>query len=84
MTRYQISKLLHEVSRDRSLAGRLASSPEEVFKTYRLSEEEAEAIRHRQLRRLYDWGVNPSILLKAAMAMQIGFPQEYLELMNPD
>jgi hypothetical protein len=82
MSVYQVTKLLHEVSRDRSLAERLATNPDEVFQEYQLSAEEADAIRHRRLRKLYEWGVNPYVLLKGALALGIGFPQEYLELIN--
>lgn len=82
MSVYQVNKLLHDASRDPNLAERLKTHPDEVFKTYRLSDEEANAIRNRQLRKLYDSGVNPYILLKGAIALGIGFPQEYLQLMN--
>ncbi len=82
MSVYQVTKLLHEVSRDRHLAERLATTPDEVFSAYRLSEEEANAIRQRQLRKLYEWGVNPYVLVKGAIALGIDFPREYLQLMN--
>jgi hypothetical protein len=78
---YRITKLLHDVSRDRSLAERLSANPEEVFKEYHVSGEEADAIRQRQLRKLYEWGVSPYVLLKGALALGIDFP-EYMRIMN--
>jgi hypothetical protein len=79
---YQVNKLLNDMSRDRELAGRLMTEPNKVFQDYRLSEQEAEAIRLRKLGVLLDMKVNPYVLLKAAMAMRVDFPGEYLQLVN--
>ena len=79
---YQVNKLLNDMSRDRGLAARVSSEPNEVFQQYHLSEQEAEAIRQRRLGTLLEMKVNPYVLLKAAMAMQIDFPGEYLQLVN--
>ncbi|GBC82815.1 Gallate dioxygenase [bacterium HR10] len=81
MSVYRVNKLLHEVSQDRRLAERLATDPDEVFREYGLSAEEAEAIRNRRLRTLYEWGVNPYILLKGALALGVSV-QEYPQRMN--
>ncbi len=81
MSVYRVNKLLHEVSRDRRLAERLVTDPDEVFREYELSAEEAEAIRNRRLRTLYKWGVNPYILLKGALALGVSV-QEYPQRMN--
>lgn len=81
MSIYRVNKLLHEVSRDRRLAERLATDPDEVFREYELSAEEAEAIRNRRLRALYEWGVNPYILLKGALALGVSV-LEYPQRMN--
>jgi hypothetical protein len=79
---YQVNKLLNEISRDIALAERLATKPDEVFQEYRLSDQEAAAIRDRRLGLLLDMKVNPYVLLKAAIALRIGFPAEYLQLVN--
>jgi len=79
---YQVNKLLNDMSRDRELAGRVMTEPNKVFQQYRLSDQEAEAIRLRKLGVLLDMKVNPYVLLKAAMAMRVDFPGEYLQLVN--
>jgi hypothetical protein len=79
---YQVNKVLNDMSRDRGLVERIATEPNAVFEQYRLSEQEAEAIRERKLGTLLDMKVNPYVLLKAAMAMRIDFPGEYLQLVN--
>ena len=68
MSLYQVNKLLRDVNRSMELANRCQSDPEGVFKQYELTAEEQEAIKGWQVRKLYDMGANPLLLLVYSMA----------------
>jgi hypothetical protein len=68
MSLYQVNKLLRDVNRSMELANRCQSDPEGVFQQYELTAEEQEAIKGWQVRKLYDMGANPLLLLVYSMA----------------
>jgi hypothetical protein len=75
---YGLHKLLWELRRDPTLVERFRADPEAVMRSYGLSEEEMQALREKDFRRLYQAGANPYILLFGALNM--GIPrQEYYQ-----
>jgi hypothetical protein len=68
MSLYQVNKLLRDVNRSAELAQRCQTELDEVLPQYDLTPEEREAIKGWQVRRLYDMGANPLLLLVYSMA----------------
>ena len=61
-----LQKLIYELNRDSSLQELFASNREDLLSRYRLSDEEADAIRRGDIGKLYILGVNGQILLQFA------------------
>ena len=82
MSRYQIDKLLRDLRRDSQLASRFRDNIEGVLDSYGLEEEERELLRRWEIRKLYDRGVNPLLLLLAhgPAGKQM---RDYSSAMNP-
>lgn len=68
MSLYQVNKLLRDINLSNELAQRCQSEPETVLQNYDLTVEEQEAIRGWQVRKLYNMGANPLLLLVYSMA----------------
>ena len=68
MSLYQVNKLLRDINRSMELAHRCQSEPEVVLQQYELTAEEQAAIKGWQVRKLYDMGANPLLLLVYSMA----------------
>ena len=68
MSRYQVDKFLRDVNRDRALAQRWREGAETAFDGYQLSAAEREALKGWEVRRLYEMGANPLLLLLSSMA----------------
>ncbi|HZO80696.1 MAG TPA: hypothetical protein VFB33_03295 [Candidatus Binataceae bacterium] len=68
MSRYQMDKFLRDVNRDQTLARRWREGAAEVFDGYALSAEERAALARWEVRRLYEMGANPLLLLLSSMA----------------
>jgi Aromatic-ring-opening dioxygenase LigAB, LigA subunit len=68
MSLYQVNKLLRDMNCSMELANRCQSDPEAVLQQYELTAEEQEAIKGWQVRKLYDMGANPFLLLVSSMA----------------
>jgi hypothetical protein len=82
MSRYQVDKLLRDLRRDGQLAARFRDDIESVLDGYQLEVEERELLKRWDVRRLYDRGVNPLLLLLAhgPAGKQM---REYAAAMNP-
>jgi hypothetical protein len=65
MSRYQVDKLLRDIRRDNQLATRFRDDIDSVLANYRLDTEERELLKRWEIRKLYDRGVNPLLLLLA-------------------
>lgn len=83
MSVYQVNKLLRDVNMSVDLAQRCQAEPEAVFRSYDLSTEEQDAIKGWQVRKLYDMGANPLLLLVYSMASGKDLPT-YVKAMNPN
>ena len=68
MSLYQVNKLLRDVNCSAALAQRCQTEPDEVLHKYDLTPEEREALKGWQVRKLYDLGANPLLLLVYSMA----------------
>jgi len=68
MSLYQVNKLLRDINRSAELAQRCRTESEAVLQHYDLTAEEREAIEGWQVRKLYDMGANPLLLLVCSMA----------------
>jgi hypothetical protein len=82
MSRYQVDKLLRDIRRDNQLAARFRDDIDSVLDNYSLEAEERELLRRWEVRKLYDRGVNPLLLLLAhgAAGKQM---RDYGAAMNP-
>ena len=65
MSRYQVDKLLRDLRRDNQLAVRFREDKDRVLANYKLDAEECELLKRWEIRKLYDRGVNPLLLLLA-------------------
>jgi Aromatic-ring-opening dioxygenase LigAB, LigA subunit len=65
MSRYQVDKLLRDVRRDTQLASRFRDDVDSVLGNYKLEPDERELLKRWEIRKLYDRGVNPLLLLLA-------------------
>jgi hypothetical protein len=81
MSRYQIDKLLR---RDDVLAERFRTDAETVMDGYKLEAEERNLLKHWEIRKLYDLGANPLLLLLAHGPAAGKSMQDYIAVMNPD
>ncbi len=63
MSRYQVDKFLRDLNRDDELAARWRGDAEAALRGYDLSSAEREALERWDVRRLYDMGANPLLLL---------------------
>ena len=68
MSLYQVNKLLRDVNCSAELAQRCQTEPDAVLHKYDLTLEEREALKGWQVRKLYDMGANPLLLLVYSMA----------------
>jgi hypothetical protein len=84
MSRYQIDKLLHDLRRDEGLAASFRADAEKVMDRYKLEAEERDLLKQWELRKLYDYGVNPLLLLLAHGPAAGKSMQDYIAVMNPD
>jgi hypothetical protein len=82
MSCYQVNKLLRDIRRDKQLAARFREDIEGVFANYALETEERELLKRWEIRKLYDRGVNPLLLLLAhgPAGRQM---RDYSNAMNP-
>ncbi len=65
MSRYQVDKLLRDIRRDAQLATRFRTDIDGVLANYKLEADECELLKRWEIRKLYDRGVNPLLLLLA-------------------
>ncbi len=65
MSRYQVDKLLRDIRRDPDMALRFRDNVDSVLAAYQLDSEERELLKRWEIRKLYDRGVNPLLLLLA-------------------
>jgi hypothetical protein len=81
MSLYQVNKLLRDINRSLELARRCQSDPEVVLQQYDLTPDEREAITDWRVRKLYDMGANPLLLLVYSLASGKDLPA-YVTAMN--
>jgi len=62
MSIYQINKILYLTDNDADFRKRIKEDPEEVLKTFRLSEEERDALTSGAVGKLYQMGVHTFLL----------------------
>jgi hypothetical protein len=68
MSLYQVNKLFRDLNLSAELSRRCRTEPDAVLQGYDLTPEEQEAIKHWQVRKLYDMGANPLLILMYSMA----------------
>lgn len=81
MSLYQVNKFLRDINCSADLAQRCKTAPDTVLQEYTLSGEEHEALKHWQVRELYDMGANPLLLLVYSMATGKDLPT-YVKALN--
>lgn len=68
MSLYQVNKLLRDLNGSAALPPRCRTDPDALLQSYDLTPEERDAIKGWQVRKLYDMGANPLLLLVSSMA----------------
>jgi aromatic-ring opening dioxygenase LigAB LigA subunit len=81
MTLYRLQKLIFELNRDPAVQEAFTLDREAVLLRYRLSEEEADAIRRDDIGKLYILGVNGQILMHFAAWRGFAW-DEYIQAMK--
>jgi hypothetical protein len=81
MTLYRLQKLLYELNRDGHVQEAFLKDREGLLAEYRLSDEEAEAIRSDDVGKLYILGVNGQILMHFAAWRGLAW-DEYIQAMK--
>lgn len=67
----QLNMIASDMIRDRELAKKLTDDPEYFARNYRLSSDEYEALKDRNLLRLYELGLHPFLLVRFAGMMGV-------------
>jgi hypothetical protein len=81
MSLYALQKLLYELNRDARARDDFVADPEALLARFRLSREEADAIRNDDIGLLYVLGVNGQILMHFAAWRGLGWDQ-YIQAMK--
>jgi len=81
MTLYRLQKLLYELNRDPRVQEGFLNDRERLLSEYRLTNEEAEAIRSDDVGKLYILGVNGQILMHFAAWRGLAW-DEYIQAMK--
>ena len=81
MSLYALQKLLYELNRDRAVQDSYLADREAVLGRYRLSEEEADALRGDDIGKLYILGVNGQILMHFAAWRGLNW-DDYIQAMK--
>ncbi|HEX4208825.1 MAG TPA: hypothetical protein VHY56_00415 [Candidatus Binataceae bacterium] len=83
MSRYQVDKFLRDLRRDDQLAAAFRADAEAVMDGYELESHERALLKHWEIRKLYDYGANPLLLLLAHGPAAGKSMQDYVAAMNP-
>ncbi len=81
MSLYALQKLLYELNRDSAVQAAFTADREAVMGGYRLSNEEAQAVRSDDIGKLYILGVNGQILMHFAAWRGLAW-DEYIQAMK--
>ena len=81
MSLYTLQKLFYELNRDPGVQEAFTADREALLSRYRLSEEEAEAVRADDIGKLYILGVNGQILMHFAAWRGFAW-DEYIQAMK--
>ena len=81
MSLYSLSKLLYTLNRDETLKTRFRADPTNAIASFRLNDEEREAVLQPDIGLLYVLGVNGQILMHFAAFCGIAWP-DYLQRMR--
>ena len=81
MSLYMVQKLLYELNRDSRVQEEFTADREAVLSRYRLTEEEAQAVRSDDVGKLYILGVNGQILMHFAAWRGLAWDQ-YIQVMK--
>ncbi len=68
MSIYQVNRFLHDVNRSAELAGQCKFDIGAILRSYQLTPEEEQALKGWEVRKLYDMGANPLLLLVYSLA----------------
>lgn len=81
MSLYQVNKLLRDLNCRTELAQRCRPDPDALLQSYDLTLEERDAIKGWRVRKLYDIGANPLLLLVSSMATGMDI-RRYVQALN--
>ena len=81
MTLYTLQKLLYELNRDPRVQEAFTADREALLSSYRLSEEETEAVCNDDIGKLYILGVNGQILMHFAAWRGLAW-DDYIQAMK--
>jgi hypothetical protein len=81
MSLYALQKLLYDINRDPAAQQAFTTEREAMLARYRLTDEEAEAVRADDIGKLYILGVNGQILMHFAAWRGLAW-DEYIQVMK--
>jgi len=81
MSLYALQKLIYELNRDPAVQDSYSNDREAVLARYRLTDEEADALRSDDIGKLYILGVNGQILMHFAAWRGLSW-DEYIQAMK--
>ncbi|MGH7775358.1 MAG: hypothetical protein ACREQA_24295 [Candidatus Binatia bacterium] len=65
MGAYEVGRLIFDLRKESGLAKEFGGNPEVVMERYRLTEEEKKAFRNKDIKFIYQLGVNPYLIIGA-------------------
>ncbi len=80
MTAYRLQKLLWDLRRSPALAARFKEAPDAVGREYGLSEEQVRWLTERDVKTLYEQGLNPYLLYFGSLQLGVSRPEYYERL----
>jgi hypothetical protein len=74
MSLYFLQKALHHLTSDDEAVAAFSQSPESIIGKFDLADEEAEALRQKDLLKLYNMGVHCLLITQLALTFKLQLP----------
>jgi hypothetical protein len=74
MSLYFLQKALHHLTVDDKVAAAFSESPDSIIRKFNLTDEEAEALRQKDLLKLYNMGVHCLLITQLALTFKLQLP----------
>jgi hypothetical protein len=74
MSLYFLQKALHQLTSDDQAAAAFSQSPDSIVSKFDLTNEEAEALKQKDLLKLYNMGVHCLLITQVALTFKLQLP----------